>query len=86
MEELYQLIEEKIKKSGYPGRIHGKEFYELISAEADKQETGTYVFLIKLTDTDFYQGCMEILEEQFDLKYVDIHEGDQVWHVDFDAE
>ena len=29
---------------------------------------------------------MDILEHEFDLHYVDIHDGDQVYHVDFDAE
>lgn len=86
MEELYKIIEEKIRRSGYPGEISGEEFYRDVSAEADEHETGMYIFLIKKSDSVFYQGCMEILEDQFDLKYVDIHEGDAVWHVDFDAE
>ena len=47
MEELYRLIEEKIKASGYPGEIDGKEFYGDISAEADEKENGTYHFMIK---------------------------------------
>lgn len=85
MEELYKIIEEKIRKSGYPGEIDGEEFYQDVSAEADEHENGAYLFLIKKSETLIYQGCMEILDEQFDLKYVDIHEGDAVWHVDFDA-
>ena len=59
MEELYRLIEEKIKK-------------------------GTYIFMIKKSDSIYYQGCMEIMDEQFDLHYVDIHDSDKVYHVDFD--
>lgn len=86
MEELYQIIEEKIRKSGYPGPIDGEAFYREVSAEADEHENGTYIFLIKKSETDYYQGCMEVLDEEFDLKYVDIHEGDDVYHVDFDAE
>ena len=86
MEDLYRVIEEKIRKSGYPGVINGEEFYEQVSAEADRHENGTYLFFIKQTETDFYQGCMEILDDAFDLKYVDIHEGGKVFHVDFDAE
>lgn len=86
MEELYRVIEEKIKKAGYPGVIDGKEFYDDVSNEADAQEEGTYIFLIKKSETVFYQGCMEIMDAQFDLHYVDIHVGEQVYHVDFDAE
>ena len=85
MEELYKIIEEKIKKSGYPGTVDGCEFYNEVSDEADEKENGTYIFLIKKSDTLFYQGCMEVLYSQLDLHYVDIHDGDAVYHVDFDA-
>ncbi|MDO4297163.1 MAG: hypothetical protein Q4C59_01645 [Lachnospiraceae bacterium] len=85
MEELYRMIEEKIKKSGYPGEIDGREFYNEVSDEAEDQENGAYIFLIKKSDTVYYQGCMDIMDREFDLHYVDIHEGDTVYHVDFDA-
>ena len=85
MKELYRIIEEKIKNSGYPGEINGEEFYDEVSREADEKENGTYIFLIKKNETLFYQGCMEIMDNQFDLHYVDIHDGDKVYHVDFDA-
>ena len=85
MEELYRLIEEKIRNSGYPGEIDGREFYNEVSDEADDQEEGSYIFIIKKSDTLFYQGCMEIMKNQFDLHYVDIHDGEKVYHVDFDA-
>ena len=85
MKELYRIIEEKIKNSGYPGEINGEEFYDEVSREADEKENGTYIFLIKKNETVFYQGCMEIMDNQFDLHYVDIHDGDVVYHVDFDA-
>lgn len=84
MEEIYRIIEEKIKKSGYAGNVDGEEFYDEVSREADEKENGTYLFLIKKSDTVFYQGCMEIMDSQFDLHYVDIHDGDMVYHVDFD--
>lgn len=85
MQELYDLIEEKIKESGYPEHIDGCEFYNDISAEADEKEDGTYLFSIKKTDEMFYYGCMTILEEEFDLHYVDIHVGEEKYHIDFDA-
>ena len=85
MKELYRIIEEKIKNSGYPGEINGEEFYDEVSREADEKENGTYIFLIKKNESVFYQGCMEIMDNQFDLHYVDIHDGDKVYHVDFDA-
>ena len=85
MNELYKLIESKIKAAGYPDEIDGCEFYNDISNEVDEKDNGTYLFIIKKTDTLEYKGCMTIADEEFDLHYVDIHDGDQIYHVDFDA-
>ena len=85
MNELYQLIEEKIKAAGYLGDIDGREFYDDINNEADNQENGKYLFIIKKTDEISYHGCMTIMDEEFDLHFVDIHVGETVYHVDFDA-
>ena len=56
MNELYKLIEEKIKASGYPGEINGREFYDDVSEEADEKENGDYIFLIKKTEELMYRG------------------------------
>lgn len=85
MNELYKLIEEKIKTAGYLGEIDGREFYNDVSDEADEKENGDYIFLIKKTEELMYRGCMTIIDDQFDLHYVDILEGDSTYHVDFDA-
>ncbi len=85
MQELYDLIEEKIKKAGYSGDIDGEEFYGDISDEVDDQDNGTFMFLIKKSETVSYQGCMTIMDDEFDLHYVDIHDGEKTYHVDFDA-
>ena len=84
MEELYEMIEERIRQSGFPGEIDGEEFYNDISAEAEDQEEGSYVFVIKKEDNLSYQGCMTIMEDQFDLHYVDILAGKKSYHIDFD--
>lgn len=85
MEELYRLIEEKIKAAGCPCDINGRDFYHDVSAEVEDKENGTYVFIIRKSDSVSYHGCMKVMEEEFDLHYVDIHVGEQVYHVDFDA-
>lgn len=86
MKELYELIEMKIKASGYPGEIDGGEFYGDICDEVENQENGTYLFLIKKSDLISYKGSMTIMEDEFDLHYVDIYVGETFYHVDFDAE
>ena len=85
MNELYKLIEAKIKASGFPGDIDGREFYNDISDEVEEKENGTYLFIIKKSDTLEYKGCMTIVDDEFDLHYVDIHDGDASYNVDFDA-
>ncbi len=85
MRELYRLIEKKIRNAGYPGEIDGSEFYSDISDEVEDQENGTYMFLIKKSEMLSYQGCMTIMDSEFDLHYVDIHDGEKKYHVDFDA-
>lgn len=84
MQELYEMIEERIRLSGYPEEVDGAEFYQDVSAEADEKENGTYLFLIKKTEEVSYQGCMTIIDDQFDLHYVDIQDGEKNYHVDFD--
>lgn len=85
MNELYEMIEERMKSSGYAGAIDGRDFYCDISAEADEKEDGTYMFIIKKTETLFYKGCMTIMEKEFDLHFVDIIDGEETYHVDFDV-
>jgi len=85
MNELYELIEERIKGAGYTGEISGREFYNDVSDEADEKEDGTYMFIIKKSETLFYKGGMTIMEKEFDLHFVDIVDGEKTYHVDFDV-
>ena len=85
MDELYRLIEEKIKRSGFPGEIDGHEFYNEVSNEVGEKENGAYIFMIKKSENLYYEGHMDVLDQEFDLHTVDIHVGDVVYHVDFDA-
>lgn len=85
MEELYRLIEEKIKASGYTGEVNGEEIYNEICDEMEQKENGSYLLMIK-QDGDVYFECkVDIMDEEFDLPYMDIHAGENVYHVDFDA-
>ena len=60
MQELYDLIEDKIKEAGYPGEIDGEEFYGDICDEVDEQDNGTFMFIIKKSELVSYQGCMRL--------------------------
>lgn len=86
MEELYRMIEERIRNAGYPGETDGAEIYREINDEIDGKENGSYLFMVKKTDTCFYEYQVDILDEEFNLSWLDIHEGETVYHIDFDSE
>ncbi len=85
MEELYRLIEEKIKASGYPEFVSGEELYNEICDEMEQKENGSYLLMIKKEDQVYFECKVDIMDEEFDLPYMDIHAGDVVYHVDFDT-
>lgn len=84
MEEVFEILENRIKEAGVPLEISGVEFYTDISREADEKENGDYMFLIKKEENVIYEGCMTVYEDDFDLHYVDITVDEQRYHVDFD--
>ena len=53
MEEIYRLIEEKIKASGYLGYASGEEIYDEICDEIEEKENGSYIFMSKKEDDVF---------------------------------
>lgn len=85
MEELYQMIEEKIKASGYPGEVDGEEIYNEICDEIEEKEPGTYLFMSKKEGDVFYEYKIDVMADQFNLSWLDIHTPTQIFHIDFDA-
>ena len=84
MEEFYELIENKILEGGYKGEVSGYDIYNEISDEIEDKENGTYIFMSKKSDTVYFEYKIEIFDEQFNLSYIDIHDNDAVYHIDFD--
>lgn len=84
MEELYQMIEEKIKETGYTDEVNGQDIYEDICDQIEDKEPGTYLLMSKKTDSVFFEYKVDVMEDQFNLSYVDIHTPERVFHADFD--
>ena len=84
MQELYDMIEERIRKGGYPSKVDGSDIYNEICDEIEDKDPGTYLFMSKKTDNIFYEYKVEVLENEFNLSYVDIHTPEKVYHIDFD--
>ena len=86
MEEIYKIIEEKIKAAGYLGEVSGEEIYEEICDEIEEKEEGSYIFMSKKEDDVFFEYKIDVMDEQFNLSYIDINTSNGKYHVDFDAE
>lgn len=84
MEEIYRLIEEKIIESGYTGFIDGEEIYNEICDEIEDKEEGSYIFMSKKEDDVIYEYKIDVMEDQFNLSYLDIKANGKQYHIDFD--
>ena len=85
MEELYRMIEEKIYATGYEGYVSGEEIYDEICDEIEDKEEGSYIFMSKKEDDTIYEYKIDVMDEQFNLSYLDIKVvGGKTYHVDFD--
>lgn len=84
MKAFYKAIEHKIKESGYDKEISGEEIYDDICEEIEDKENGSYLFMCKKTDTMYLEYKIDILDDQFNLGYIIIHDQDKDIKVDFD--
>ena len=84
MEELYRMIEEKIYASGYEGKVSGEEIYDEICDEIEDKEEGSYIFMSKKEDDTIYEYKIDVMEDQFNLSYLDIKVDGKTYHIDFD--
>ncbi|MHC1750866.1 MAG: hypothetical protein AB9856_21540 [Cellulosilyticaceae bacterium] len=85
MEELYRLIEEKIKAAGYHGSVSGREIYDEICDEIEDKENGSYIFMSKNEDDVFFEYKIDIMNDDFNLSYININMPNEKIYVDFDA-
>ena len=72
MEEIYRLIEEKIKNAGYNGPVSGEEIYDEICDEIEDKENGSYIFMSKKEDDVLFEYKIDVMDENFNLSYIDI--------------
>ena len=84
MEELYRMIEDKIYPAGYEGQVSGEEIYDEICDEIEDKEEGSYIFMSKKEDDTIYEYKIDVMEDQFNLSYLDIKANGKTYHIDFD--
>lgn len=85
MEELYQVIEEKIKASGYPRAISGKDVYDDICDQIEGKENGSYILLSKFEDDVVFEYHITIMDEEFNLGVLTMKTPEGVFKTDFDS-
>ena len=67
MDELYQIIEQKIKASGYPREISGAKVYNDICDQIEGKENGEYLLLSKFEDDVVFEYHITVKDEEFNL-------------------
>jgi phage-related tail protein len=84
VDEIYNIIEEKVKAAGYNDTVSGYEIYSEISDFIDEKEDGTYVFLSKHDNDDVFEYQIDVMEDNFNLSYIKISSKSDSYHIDFD--
>ena len=85
MNELFELIEKKIKASGYPRAIRGEDVYEDICDQIEGKENGSYILLSKFEDDVIFEYHITIRDQDFNLGIVTMRTPEGVFETDFDA-
>ena len=84
MDELYQIIEQKIKASGYPREISGAKVYNDICDQIEGKENGDYVLLSKFEEDVVFEYHITISDEEFNLGILTMRTPEGVFETDFD--
>lgn len=85
MNELYKLIEDKIRASGYPRKISGEDVYGDICDQIEDKENGTYILLSKVEDDVIFEYTLTIMDDDFNLGLMTMKTPEGIFEVDFDA-
>ena len=84
MNKFYKAIEEKIKASGYPREISGRDVYNDICDQIEDKENGTYLVLSKFEDDVTFEYHITIQDEEFNLGVLTMRAPEGVFQTDFD--
>lgn len=84
MNELYDVIENKIKASGYPRTISGLDVYDDICDQIEGKENGSYILLSKFEEDVVFEYNITIMDEQFNLGILTIKTPEGEYQVNFD--
>ena len=86
MNELYELIEKKIKASGYPRPISGADVYDDICDQIEGKENGSYVLLSKFEDDVIFEYHITIMDHEFNLGILTMRLPEGIYAANFDED
>lgn len=72
MDEIYSMIEQKIKEAGYPGTISGADVYSDICDQIEQQENGTYMMLSRFDQDIVLEYRLTVYDDNFNLEKITI--------------
>lgn len=84
MEELYEIIELKIKESGYLSQVSGLQIYNEVSDFIDDKEVGSYLFMVNKDENLVFEYKIDVMNDNFNLSYIKITDNGKHYHIDFD--
>ena len=86
MEELYRIIEQKIKDAGYSRAISGEMVYGDICDQIEGKENGSYVLLSKFEDDVIFEYHITIMDHEFNLGILTMRLPEGVYAANFDED
>ena len=84
MNELYRVIEKKIKASDYPRAISGEVVYDDICDQIEGKENGMYILLSKFEEDVVFEYHITILDDDFNLGLLTMRTPEGVFETNFD--
>lgn len=84
MNELYEMIEKKIRESGYPREISGMDVYDDICDQMEDKENGAYVLLSKFEEDVIFEYHITVMDDEFNLGILTMRTPEGVFETNFD--
>lgn len=84
MNELFEVIEKKIKEAGYPRKISGADVYDDICDQIEGKENGSYVLLSKFEDDVIFEYHITIMDHEFNLGILTMRLPEGIYAANFD--
>ena len=84
MDEIYEMIEAKIKSAGCLKEISGEDIYNDICDQIEGKENGTYMVLSKFAEDIIMEYTITVMDEDFNLSKITIRTDGNIYNVDLD--